>query len=529
MLDQGAALLAGGRFQEALAAYAQALRQDITSMPARLGLAHACVGGGDALTAIAWLSDACRVAPGDARPAQMLGDLLLGQKQFAQALPIYAWLCGELGARNRANLLHLGFCKEHMGDFEGAARHYREALALDPDFLEAHVDLAGILWRLEDFDGSLAHARRAEELAPQHAYAVRIHGTALLNADRLAEAEQKLRRALELQPGLPLAELDLAFTLLGAGRMEEGWQMYERRWRDTDRLQRPAFWRAESEWRGPEVQPAAGTTLAVYAEQGLGDVLQFARYLPRLQAAGARVCAVVQPELVSLIEASFEGVECLKPQRHLRADLHVALLDLPLRLGTRTLADIPQEVPYLRAPAVQAEHWRQRLQPWGGQVKVGLAWSGSLVQVNNRNRAIPLSLLMPLLDEPGVQGFSLQKGDAASNTDVPPDPRRLVDFTGEWQDFGDSAAMIDQLDLVITVDTAIAHLAGALGKPVWVLLPPNADWRWLVDRDDSPWYPTARLFRRGFGEPREQQVARVRDALRQSLAAIRAGSAAAEP
>ena len=521
MLEQGAALLAGGRFQEALAAYAQALRQDTTSMPARLGLAHACLGSGDALTAIAWLSDACRVAPGDARPAQMLADLLLGQKQFAQALPIFAWLCGELGARNRANLLHLGFCKEHTGDFEGAARHYREALVLDPDFMEAHVDLAGILWRLEDFDGSLAHGRRAEELAPQHAYAVRIHGTALLNVDRLAEAEEKLRRALELQPGLHLAELDLAFTLLGGGRLEEGWKMYERRWRDVDRLQRPAFWRAEHEWRGPAEQPAAGRTLAVYAEQGLGDVLQFARYLPRLQALGATVCAVVQPELVPLIESSFEGVQCLKPERHLRADLHVALLDLPLHLGTRTLGDIPAAVPYLKAPATQAGHWRQRLQPWEGQVKVGIAWSGSLVQVNNRNRAIPLSLLLPLLGEPGVQGFSLQKGDAGPNTDVQPDPQRLIDFTAEWQDFADSAAMIDQLDLVITVDTAIAHLAGALGKPVWVLLPPNADWRWLVERDDSPWYPTARLFRRGFGEPRQRQVERVIGAFREGLAAMR--------
>lgn len=516
-MEQGAALLAGGRFHEALATFAQALRQDTTSLAARIGLARACLGTGDALTAIAWLSDACRVAPGTAEPAQLLADLLLGQKQYAQALPIYGWLCGELGARNRANLLHLGYCKEHTGDFPGAAAHYREALALDPEFMEAHVDLAGILWRLEDFEGSLAHALRAEQLAPEHAYAVRIVGTALLNMDRLPEAERQLRRALALQPGLPIAELDLAFTLLGAGRLEEGWAMYERRWRDTDRLQRPAFWRAEHEWRGPIEQPPAGRTLAVYAEQGLGDVLQFARYIPALQALGAKVCAVVQPELVPLIESSFEGVECLAPGRHLRADLHAALLDLPLRLGTRTLADIPAQVPYLCPSAAQREHWRQRLQPWSGACKVGIAWSGSQVQVNNRNRAMPLSLLLRLLELPGVQGFSLQKGDAGASTDAAVDPLRLVDFTGEWQDFADSAAMVEQLDLVITVDTAIAHLAGALGKPVWVLLPPNADWRWLVEREDSPWYPTARLFRRGFGEAREQQVCRVLDALQSAL------------
>jgi ADP-heptose:LPS heptosyltransferase len=140
---------------------------------------------------------------------------------------------------------------------------------------------------------------------------------------------------------------------------------------------------------------------------------------------------------------------------------------------------------------------------------VGLAWSGSQAQINNRNRALPLSLFAPLLQRAGVQCFSLQKGDAGAWTDVAPAAQGLVDLTPHWSDFGESAAMIEQLDLVITVDTAIAHLAGALGKPAWILLPPNPDWRWLRDREDSPWYPSARLFRRGFGEPRSAQVQRV--------------------
>jgi hypothetical protein len=199
-----------------------------------------------------------------------------------------------------------------------------------------------------------------------------------------------------------------------------------------------------------------------------------------------------------------------------RADLHAALLDLPLRFGT-TLDNLPAQVPYLRAPASHAAHWRERLAPWAGQFKVGLAWSGSWVQVNNRNRAMPLSLLQPLMDLPGVQCFSLQKGDAGAATDTAPDARRLVDFTPDWADFCHSAAMMEELDLVITVDTAIAHLAGALARPVWVMLPPNADWRWLLAREDSPWYPTARLFRRDFGEARQAQVARVLQALQERL------------
>ena len=197
---------------------------------------------------------------------------------------------------------------------------------------------------------------------------------------------------------------------------------------------------------------------------------------------------------------------------------HAALLDLPWRLGI-DLADLPGPVPYLRAPPAAAARWRERLQAWDGRARIGLAWSGSATQVNNRNRAMPLSLLLPIAEQPGVQCFSLQKDDAGAWSDVQPSSDRLVDLTPGWTSFAESAAMLEQLDLVITVDSAVAHLAGALGKPVWLLLPPNADWRWLLERADSPWYPSARLFRRAIGEPREAQVARVRLALAQWLAA----------
>lgn len=506
MLRQGAALLAGGRFHEAIAVYAQLLRADAGSLPARIGLARAQAGAGDALAAAAWLSDAMRIAPAAPEPVQLLADLLLQQQLHAQALPLYLRLLHGFGLRNGANWLHAGFCQEQAGDVEGAAASYRAALALAPDLMEAHVDLAGVLWRLEDFDGALAHAQRALSLAPDNPYAQRIVGTALLQLNRCEDAAVHLRRAMELQPQFQLAELDLALTLLLAGALPEGWPWWERRWRDP-RLARPAFFRADCEWPGPAV-PLAGQALAVYGEQGWGDVLQMLRYLPQLQALGATVCGVFPRELVPLVEASFPGVTCLGPGRELQVQMHAALLDLPGRLGT-TVATIPGAVPYLRAPAAARARWRGRLQPWARHAKVGLAWSGSQVQVNNRNRALPLSLLLPLMQRPGVQCFRLQKGDAGPWTDVTPAGGELVDLTGAWSDFGESAAMIEQLDLVITVDTAVAHLAGALGKPVWILLPPNPDWRWLRGREDSPWYPTARLFRRAHGEPRGAQVARM--------------------
>jgi tetratricopeptide (TPR) repeat protein len=514
--EQGNALLSGGRFHEAVAVFTQALRQQPESVPARLGLARAHAGTGDPLTAIAWLSDALRRAPESIEALQMLADALLLQREYPQALPLYDALLAREAGRTAPNLLHAGFCEEQAGELERAVARYRASIAADPALMEAHVDLAGTLWRLEDFDGSLRHARQAVALAPQHAHAQRVLGTALLNLNRLQEAEQHLRAALQVQPDFPLAQLDLAFVLLLAGRLQEGWPRYEHRWRDG-RLQRPGFWRPDREWTGPS-QPLAGRAIAVYAEQGWGDVLQMLRYLPRLQALGAQVCCVVGPPLVPLVEASFPGVQCLRPGGSLQVQSHVALMELPGRFAT-TLQTIPATVPYLRVPAEAAARWRQRLRPWDGKLKVGLAWSGSQIQVNNRNRALPLGLLLPLARLPGVQAFSLQQADAGEWTDVQPADGELVDFTADWSDFAESAALLEALDLVITVDTAVAHLAGALGKPVWILLGPNADWRWLLEREDSPWYPSARLFRRGFGEGRAQQVARVQEALGQWLAA----------
>lgn len=503
---------AAGPAQEAVARWMQALRREPHALAPRLGLARAAAACGDLLAATAWASDALRLAPDQAEPAQVLADLLLAQKLYAQARPHYRALVESFGARSAANLLHAGFCEEQAGQVDEAAALYRAALEVAPALLEAHVDLAGVLWRLEDFDGCLAHAQRAVEIAPGNPYAQRILGSALLNLNRLDEAEQALRRALALEPGFPLAELDLAFTLLLAGRLEEGWPLYAARWRDG-RLPRPAFWRAQAEWPGPAV-PLAGASIGVYGEQGWGDVLQCLRWLPLLQAQGAQVACVLQPELVPLVEASFPQVTCAVRGRDVHVQWHAALMDLPARLGAG-FSTLPAQVPYLRPPEPARARWRNKLAPWAGVRKVGLAWSGSTAQVNNRNRAVPYSLLRPLAQVPGVQCFSLQKRDAGAWTDVVPDARELVDLTGDWTDFGESAAMIEQLDLVVTVDTAVAHLAGALGKPVWILLGPNADWRWLLQREDSPWYPTARLFRRAHGEARGAQAARLQEAFSQ--------------
>jgi tetratricopeptide (TPR) repeat protein len=549
-MEQGAALLQGGRFHEAVQVFAAVLRANPMAPEPRVGLAQAFIGMGDGWAAAAWMSDACRVAPkvpqlwldlarllvaqkreGEVEPLlvtaiganpasvpllQMLGEFYIRHKAYGAGLPIFERLY-DLTPEEAATMLNYGFCLEHTGQVEKSVLMYRRAIARYPDFMEAHVDLAGVLWRVEDFQGALAHARKSVELAPENAYAVRILGTAHLNLNQLEEAERWLRRSLELKPEFSLSEIDLAFTLLEGGKFEEGWKLYARRWRDEERMKRPAFYNPELEWKGRTQQPAQGKRIAVYAEQGLGDVIQFIRYARDLQADGATVYGVIQQELAELVEHSLPGVVCLTGNRVLQADHHVALLDLPMHYGTR-LETIPAAVPYLRAPEAKVQAWAQRMPAAEGRLRVGLAWSGSLRQVNNNNRAMRLSQLSPILEMPQLQCFSLQKGDCGPFTDVAPSPEQLVDLTHDWRDFADSAALVENLDLVVTVDTSIAHLAGAMGKEVWVMLGPNADWRWLLDREDCPWYPTMRLFRRDFGEARAKQVGRVVQALHARLA-----------
>ncbi|TFZ08979.1 tetratricopeptide repeat protein [Ramlibacter humi] len=508
MLEPAWAHLRGGRWSEAQAAFRQALAQDAGSVPARMGLARAASASGDWLTAAAWLSDACRLVPRDREPAVSLGELLIAQRQFGQAVAVYRRLYDDLDDRDRATLLHLGYSLEQTFELDEAIERYTEAAMREPGFLEAHVNLAGVLWRVGRFDDALAHARTAVQLGPNHPHAVRMLGMALLNLNRVDEAELQSRRALSLAPDLAAAQFDLASCLLLAGRLDEGWEWYGKRWNDPARLRRPPFYDAALEWRGPS-QSLQGQSVVVYAEQGMGDAIQLLRYVPKLQRLGARVVCAVHTALVPLVEYSF-GVECLTPERGTQVDLHAALLDLPLRFRT-TLDDVPSPGAYLQAPPQHVAKWRHRIAP-SPKLKVGLAWSGWTRQVNNRNRAIALSELQPLLDLEGVQWFSLQKGDAGSFTDT--ETSKLVDLTGEWNDFADSAAMLGELDLVITVDTVVAHLAGAVGRECWVMLPPNPDFRWLLDRDDSPWYASLRLFRRGFeADGRARQVAAVRDAL----------------
>jgi len=291
---------------------------------------------------------------------------------------------------------------------------------------------------------------------------------------------------------------------LAQGNFGAGFRLYEARWAI------PEFVALNGQTAGPcwRGEPIAGRTIRLWSEQGFGDTIQFARYVPLVASLGARVLLRVPRPLRSLMRSSFDGVEILAPGDFARYQLHCPLMSLPLAFGT-TLETIPRGR-YLKASAERLHAWRERLGP-KRRLRVGLAWtSGHLAHRPEavafmRSRDVPLGALMALR-VPRAEFFSLQKERDAAQRSF---GAGLIDWSAELHDFEDTAALIESLDVVVSVDTAVAHLAGALGKLVWVLLPHDADWRWLRGRDDCPWYPTARLYRQEKPGDWEPVIARV--------------------
>ena len=395
-----------------------------------------------------------------------------------------------------AALLADGLAHHRAGRLAQAETAYRRALELSPGYAEALTNLGCLLRAQGRLDEAIDIHRDALRRRPDSAEVNNNLGVALKDANRLAEAVAAFRRAVQLDPGYGAAHSNLGVALLACGQFREGFAHYEWRWQaGLDTLVPRSL--PVPEWTGDDL---AGRTILLHAEQGLGDTLQFVRYAPLLARRGARVILEVQPPLTRLLQGLtgvaqvIAGGEPLPP-----VDAHLPLLSMPWRLGTMALT-IPAETPYLRADADQVRRWRDRLDRHGRR-SVGLVWAGAsrshdpACHAIDKRRSIAAATFLPVLEVPGITFVSLQKGpEAAQATDLPAD-RRPLDPMPDMADFADTAALVAALDLVITVDTAVAHLAGALGKPVWILSRFDGCWRWLTGRDDSPWYPTARLFR----------------------------------
>lgn len=406
---------------------------------------------------------------------------------------------------------NLGILLENRGAADAAVACYRRSIALDPHYAQTHSNLGCLLAARKDFAAAEAAHRSAVTLAPDSAAAWSNFGVLLASLQRDDEAERCQRTALECDPNYSRARFNLAYLLLRQGRFAEGWACLEARpW-----AQPPAGIDCPR-WQG---EALAGKALLVLPEGGHGDMIQFCRYLPLLKAQGAaRITLVCHPDLQALL-ATLAGVDAVVaagaaalPAGH---DYWCYPLSLPHLCGTE-LASIPAAIPYLHALPERLARWAPRLPAAG--LRVGLAWRGNPAFENDADRSLPsLDLLAPLGGIAGVRLVSLQKGAGAEEARQPPPGLALVDLGSAVDDFADTAAIVAQLDLVICVDSAVAHLAGALGTPCWVLLPDyKADWRWLTARDDSPWYPQRmRLLR----QPRPGDWAAVIEELRAALAA----------
>jgi tetratricopeptide (TPR) repeat protein len=385
-----------------------------------------------------------------------------------------------------------------QGRWREAVDHYRAVLRQDADNVMAHFELACALAEAGEADAARAEEREVERLVAADPGARHSIGLALISAGRAEEAFAQFREAVRADPQSAQAHYSFALALLLLGRLPEGWREYEWRWQlAVHQLYARPF--SEPQWTG---QDLAGRVLILHAEQGLGDTIQFCRYVPLLAERCAYIHLEVQPELVRLLHlslgsdkvgvrprmASFPAVDALPP-----GDYHAPLLSVPQCFET-SLETIPAAIPYLRPDPAQVAAWATRLSPLP-RPRVGLVWAGRPNNAQDRLRSIALARLAPLAAIPGVSFVSLQKGEAAAQAASPPPGMVLHDITAEFNDFADTAAALMALDLVITVDTAVAHVAGALGRPVWMLNRRYTDWRWLLERDDSPWYPSLRLFR----------------------------------
>jgi hypothetical protein len=361
------------------------------------------------------------------------------------------------------------------------------------------------LQALDRLDEALASCERALLMRPDSAEALNNRASVLQELRRFDEALADYDRAVAIAPDYAEAQLNRALLLLLTGDFAQGWPAYEWRRRLPSWVDR-GF--TQAEWSGEDI---AGKRLLLHAEQGFGDTIQFSRYAALVAQRGANVVLEVQPSLEPLLKG-LEGIEVVAAGHELPPfDLHCPLLSLP-RLLTTTPNAIPGGVPYIAAPPDRVAAWASRL-PTDG-LRVGLAWSGHRDNARDHERSIPFARLAPLTNIPGFRFVSLQKDMRDADADDFHRCGGIIDFSHGLRDFADTAAVIAQLDLVITVDTAVAHLAGAMGKPVWLLLPRVPDFRWLMDRTTSPWYPTARLFRKHAMDTWEGVITEAATALR---------------
>lgn len=524
----GVAAYQQGRHGEAVDLISRAIAINASYAPAHSNLANALESLGEVDRALASYRRALELQPNFADALINLGALHAGRGELDDARECYERalaldpnlalahtnlgnVFNELGRLDEAAACHrrallldprlavahsnLGNVLRNQGRLAEAAASYREAISLAPDFAEAHANLGNVLADEGQLDEAIEAYRRALALKPNYAEAHANLGNTLVQLGNLAAADASCREALRLKPDSPHCKFTYALLRLLEGDYAAGLPLYESRFEEKalSRLYsalhtRAALLHGAPRWRGED---GAGRRLLVWTDQGLGDSLMMLRYLPLLKKRGFRQLVVYcEPELARLVQADVV-VSSKEPMPVGRFDCHIPIMSLPLAFATR-VDSIPSKVPYIALPEPLKRDWERKLSALP-RPRVGLLWAGGALYPRNRLRSIRLKRLEAVARTPGISFVSLQKGEEAYQ--AAETGWRIADFMHECRDLLDTAALIENLDLVIGVDSAVAHLTGALGKPMWMFNRFESEWRWLLGREDSPWYPSIRILR----------------------------------
>lgn len=479
------ALYENNQVDEAIQAYQQAIAFMPNYANAHHNLGMALYRQGKATEAIEHYQQAVDLEPSHTSARNSLGVALYQQGKLDEAIEQYrqaiAVMPNYLSAHD-----NLGIALKQQHKLEEAATHFRTAIAINPGYSNAYINLGNTMRELGDYHQAIAYCQEAIRLQPDNADAHNTYGCVFVDLGRLDDAIACYETAIQKRPDFADAHLNLGIILLQVGNFQRGFTEYHWRWQTQ---QCPDLRYTHALWKGESL---IGKIILLTAEQGFGDTIQFARYATLIAQRGGKVVIACQKPLIRLL-ATVPGVSnCVdRDQENVETHVHAPLMELPCILGT-TLETIPATVPYVFPPANASI---QLTAPTNTRLKMGFVWSTNPNNSTSGKRSCAVSHFLTLLEIPDIALYSLQKEASEADRTLLQGCDRVYDLQDQLSDFADTAAAITQLDLVITVDTAVAHLAGALGKPTWILLAHIPDWRWLMEREDNPWYPTMRLFR----------------------------------
>ncbi len=477
------------RWEDEIQSYQMALKLDPNNLHATLNLADALSEKKESELAIPLYQKVVTSEPNAYKAWHNLGNAYLATRAFESALSAYDRAL-ELCPQQVETLNNKGIVYYEMNQLQPAIQLYQLALQLNPDYVSAYINLGSAYAKMGEWEKAETAFRQAVHIQPKNAETYNSWGNCYKQQNRANEAQKCFETAVQIHPNFHEAEFNLAITELLLGDFSNGWRHYEsrhqlREHKKVDYHLPHPFWQGES---------LKGEQLFIITEQGLGDVIQFSRFIPLLQerAEPKNIIFECQPPLIPLLQASFPDITIVpRGQIPEQFDKQVRLMSLPLYLGlqpeTISLASGYVFAPEGEIPQVLSQKSTAR--------RIGLVWGGNPGNPNDENRSIPLEYLKPLFDIPGTEWFSLQMGEREKEIPDHHLEEKLINLAPSIQNFTDTARIMKSLDLVITVDTAVAHLAGAINRPGWVLLPFAPDFRWLLDRSDTPWYTSLKLFR----------------------------------